>query len=1048
MNDLLTYFHKYLYIGLLKFMYRVIMGVLMNKKGVLYTFLGILLVLSVIFASGDSDGFIRRVNIEVEQKSTFSAEPQTFKSLSVEFDEPQEKRVLVIMKEDVLVKSRISGELNINISEDSVRHKFSSVNGFSASLSQEEIDELKNDDDVEDVIELGFKKLLLTDSVDIINASDTWQLQYGGMNLTGKGQTVCVIDTGVNYSHPDLGGCFGAGCKVIAGYDFADNNADPMDDDGHGTHVAGIVAANGTIIGVAPSANIAAVDVFKSNGRASDDDIAAGIEWCVNNSATYNISVITMSLGADCFSPGWTGLCYSSYCDANEPLLAPAIDLAIANNIPVLVASGNDALCTHISSPSCIENAIPIGATAKNDSIALYSNANSLVQLFATGSSIVSADIDGGGTTKSGTSMATPHVAGAFAIMNQYLGAVGASRTPAQIESLFNSTGKRILDTCSGLTFSRINVSDTILSIDLTNPSLVLGLPVNDTEQNDSFVSFNFTADDDIDDVLTCYLYINGVLNETINATAGVSYTYNVTYLDGVYYWYVMCVDDSENSNTSELRVLKVDTAAPVYINRVMSPARYRADENYFFNVTWIDTTNISNALLNFNGVNYTMLSDDGVEYYRSSSSTPSFAVASDTVSTYYFWANDSFGMINISAMFNFSIIFPAASQTLADTESINVGDNISEILVPTNSVLRNVTVNSTNTVYLNLSPVVSSGRVTIPNNFTLTRQASVNYTAFIPAGTQIIGDAGWNKTISLPIIRETDNYSAPSGRVNAVIDVGSSIGLNFTNPVKIVIGGMAGKRAAWSRGAGQLTAISRECDDVEDPTNINNATRRECYIDSGDDLIIWTYHFTEFAAYTPRSGGGGGGGGGGGSSSIVNYIEFEGNEGYVIGGKSGKTYSFTVDGDLKTIKIMSVQSPYVNFVVESPIAFMTIYVSGTTKVDFDSDGEHDIEVKLLSIGESNTVSFKVTINDGSNELVPFTASAVASLLEDQEGSKGEVDVNNTPPVIDDKPKESEKRSNSGLVIAIVAFSLAFIVFIILVIVIALSIYSKREIKK
>lgn len=88
-----------------------------------------------------------------------------------------------------------------------------------------------------------------------------------------------MIDTGINYIHSDLGGGFGSGKKVAGGYDFVNNDDDPMDDNGHGTHVAGIVAANGTIKGVAPNATLFAVKVIDRSSKGYTSNIIAGIDW-------------------------------------------------------------------------------------------------------------------------------------------------------------------------------------------------------------------------------------------------------------------------------------------------------------------------------------------------------------------------------------------------------------------------------------------------------------------------------------------------------------------------------------------------------------------------------------------------------------------------------------------------------------------------------------------------------------------------------------------------------------------------------------------------
>lgn len=107
----------------------------------------------------------------------------------------------------------------------------------------------------------------LDDSVPLIGADQVWtMLDPGGQPVTGQGMRIAVIDSGIDYTHPDLGGCFGPGCKVVDGYDFFHDDDDPMDDYGHGTHVAGIAAANGTVKGVAPDSRLYAYKVLCESG--------------------------------------------------------------------------------------------------------------------------------------------------------------------------------------------------------------------------------------------------------------------------------------------------------------------------------------------------------------------------------------------------------------------------------------------------------------------------------------------------------------------------------------------------------------------------------------------------------------------------------------------------------------------------------------------------------------------------------------------------------------------------------------------------------------
>lgn len=224
-------------------------------------------------------------------------------------------------------------------------------------------------------------------------------------------------------------------------------------------------------------------------------------------------------------------------------------------------------------------------------------------------------------------------------------------------------------------------------------------------------------------------------------------------------------------------------------------------------------------------------------------------------------------------------------NETVADEEEEIIDEddeNVTEVIVPEGSPIKKIVVkseddNEDEDINVSLAELKNStGDVELVNNFTLTRQTSVaNYTAEIPAGTVISGGSDWDGKINVPTIRNAADYSPPSGSVDVVVDVGSGTEINFSNKVKITIGGKAGKKAAWARGTSALTEITTVCDNVDDPTNINANSPRECYIDSGSDLVIWTYHFTQFAAFTPpsptspspaQSGGGGSSGGGGGS--------------------------------------------------------------------------------------------------------------------------------------------------------------------------------------
>jgi subtilisin family serine protease len=443
------------------------------------------------------------------------------------------------------------------IGSDKVEYDFGNL--VSASINQKDLDLLSRSEVVESVKPMGFKQIFLQDSVPLINSSSSWNLKESSINLTGLGQTVCIIDTGVNYTHADLGNGYGNNTdfsyKIIGGVDYCPNDVncsiggedyDPMDVNGHGTHVAGIVAANGSIRGVAPGVKIIMIKAANSSGTFWDSDIIAGINWCVNNASTFNISVISMSLG---------GGSYANYCDAEEyeaAYVAP-INAAIAKNISVVIAAGNSNNWTHIASPACIQNATPITSSTKLDVLSNY-NRNFLVRLVAPGTSINSTYLVSKGglyVVASGTSMATPHVAGAIAILNQYLNLTSRTKTPSEIEDILSLNGKNITDSQNiSQNFSRINIYDAIISLDEDAPSVSLVSPANGS----LFVSnqnFTCNATDLSLKNVTFYLWNStGVYNQTSSSVSGGLGVFQVNLTNislGTYIWNCEYYDESSN---------------------------------------------------------------------------------------------------------------------------------------------------------------------------------------------------------------------------------------------------------------------------------------------------------------------------------------------------------------------------------------------------------------------------------------------------------------------------------------------------------------------
>ncbi|RLG12450.1 hypothetical protein DRN73_02585 [Candidatus Pacearchaeota archaeon] len=534
---------------------------LIMKRSVIFLLLGIL-VIGVFFA-----------------QQNHSISPNISGEVVKALGDNESVRVMIKMKNSVVGKRGIASDIKQELKNSiKIRHEFQDE--VSAIINKSELEILKNNPNVKSVEIVKTRSIALQDSVPLINASSTWNLKEKNNNLTGKGQTVCVLDTGVDFTHPDLNeknltciiDCISGGNCV--------ENCSATDGNGHGTHVAGIASANGSLKGLAPGANLISVQVCDSSGSCGGDDIKAGIQWCVDNKDEYNISVISMSLGAICkYSNGtYTGWCHENYC--NSIFEGDAIDNAVAKNISVIIAAGNSGNTTHISEPACYENAIPVGSIRKDDSTFDY-NRNSLVELIAPGYSINSTIPSSSYGTMSGTSMATPHVAGAFAIINQFLKLENKTKTPSEIEDALNDSGKRIYDSGSGLNYSRIDVYSAIINIDEFAPEINMNSPEDNLVSLSQNISFNCSADDVELNNLSFYLWnsSNILINQTnLNTTDNfLEIDLNLTLENGTYKWACESYDDKGNYNISSNYSLKI---GEMIVNLISPSDNYYTSEN------------------------------------------------------------------------------------------------------------------------------------------------------------------------------------------------------------------------------------------------------------------------------------------------------------------------------------------------------------------------------------------------------------------------------------------------------------------------------------
>jgi subtilisin family serine protease len=298
----------------------------------------------------------------------------------------------------------------------------------------------------------------LAESLPLINQPAAQLAGY-----SGAGTSVAVLDTGLNYLHASFG-CIApatplATCKVAYVQDFAPDDGS-LDANGHGTNVAAIVA------GVAPGSRVIGLDVF-NGGSAWSSDILAAIQWTISNRPTYNIVAVNMSLGA-------SGSYNVNQCAGSWAATA-FTNLRAAGILPVVAAGNhgflNGSFSNGISSPACTPGALAVGAvydsapgvtynwgSAPNqcsdsgitaNKITCFSQSASYLGLLAPG-----ALISAGGYVMGGTSQATPHVAGAVAVVS----AANPVSTVAVRECALTSTGPAILDIRNGVTKNRLDV--------------------------------------------------------------------------------------------------------------------------------------------------------------------------------------------------------------------------------------------------------------------------------------------------------------------------------------------------------------------------------------------------------------------------------------------------------------------------------------------------------------------------------------------------------------------------------------------------------------
>jgi subtilisin family serine protease len=312
-----------------------------------------------------------------------------------------EGEYIVVLKASAGARSMSDARAAATDNGGTVRHVYdAALKGYSATLPSKALRAVRNNPNV------AYVEADQTMSVDATQSPATWGLDRVDQrnlplnnsytyNATGSGVTAYIIDTGILSSHNEFGG------RVAAGYTAISDGRGTTDCNGHGTHVAGTVG--GTTYGVAKNVTLKPVRVLGCDGSGTNSGVIAGVDWVTGNKS--GPAVANMSLGGGV-----------------STALDDAVQRSVNAGVSYAVAAGNDSGANACNgSPSRVASALTVGSTTSTDARSSFSNIGSCLDLFAPGSSITSAWYTGNTATNtiSGTSMATPHVAGVAALYLQ-----------------------------------------------------------------------------------------------------------------------------------------------------------------------------------------------------------------------------------------------------------------------------------------------------------------------------------------------------------------------------------------------------------------------------------------------------------------------------------------------------------------------------------------------------------------------------------------------------------------------------------------------------
>lgn len=449
----------------------------------------------------------------------------------------------------------------IHAFDGEIKYEYTIISTVACSLSPNAIDALKRNSMIV-YIELDAQVHLIQGEtlpwgVDQIDAEIVHYYNKG------TAVSVAIVDTGIDYDHPDLD------ANYQGGYDFVNTDEYPMDDNGHGTHCAGIVAAEDNeegVIGIAPDVWLYAVKVLDATGRGYVSDVIAGIQWAITN----QMQIISMSLGSD----------------TDVDALHDACDAAYTAGVLVVAAAGNDYLrrgraeFDTVDYPARYDSVIAVGATDDTDTKASGSSSGSALELTAPGVSIYSTYLDDTYATGSGTSMACPHVAGTAALVFASLidatydidgdGVWDAAEVRQRLQDTADDLGSPGWDDWYG--YGLVDADEVAVApcMDTTPPTISELTPVDEAVVNVAILTIAATVIDTSGiDTGSIAMTLDGVsVTSCYDDTTGLVSYVPATMADGPHS-VALDVSDTVGNSASASWSFTVDTISPIQVTGV-----------------------------------------------------------------------------------------------------------------------------------------------------------------------------------------------------------------------------------------------------------------------------------------------------------------------------------------------------------------------------------------------------------------------------------------------------------------------------------------------